>query len=449
MEQNAFQQAVIAAAQQLGLADYELYFQFADGISVDIFGRDEIKEFSSATEGGVCFRCIVDGKMGYASTQLLSEASAADIVRRAVDNAKTLEKDDPVFLGEGGQSYPDCPEEHEILPEGAQLIQKARAVQAALYAAHPSVVDGTESAVAASRSTIRIWNSKGLDLHYDRTVTSAVANPVVEENGEKDSDYDFAVGSLDALDTDALARKAVDKARAKLGAGVPDTGAWPVVFSAGAMSDLLATFSTAFSAETAQKGLSPLRGREGEVVASSVVTIVDDPLSEMSAMPIPFDAEGTPARRKNVVENGVLATLLYDRRTAAVAGKETTGNASKGSYAAPVTIRPFTFYVAAGDCTEEELLRKADRGVYINFVGGLHAGANAITGDFSLQSAGFLIENGQKTAPVKSFTVAGNFFELLKQITAAADNVKVPMPGGITNFGAPSVLVEGLTVAGK
>lgn len=449
MEQNAFQQAVIAAAQQLGLADYELYFQFADGISVDIFGRDEIKEFSSATEGGVCFRCIVDGKMGYASTQLLSEESAADIVRRAVDNAKTLEKDDPVFLGEGGQSYPDCPEEHENLPEGAQLIQKARAVQAALYAAHPSVVDGTESAVAASRSTIRIWNSKGLDLHYDRTVTSAVANPVVEENGEKDSDYDFAVGSLDALDTDALARKAVDKARAKLGAGVPDTGAWPVVFSAGAMSDLLATFSTAFSAETAQKGLSPLRGREGEVVASPVVTIVDDPLSEMSAMPIPFDAEGTPARRKNVVENGVLATLLYDRRTAAVAGKETTGNASKGSYAAPVTIRPFTFYVAAGDCTEEELLRKADQGVYINFVGGLHAGANAITGDFSLQSAGFLIENGQKTAPVKSFTVAGNFFELLKQITAAADNVKVPMPGGITNFGAPSVLVEGLTVAGK
>ena len=84
MEQNAFQQAVIAAAQQLGLTDYELYFQFVDGIGVDIFGRDEIKEFSSATEGGVCFRCIVDGKMGYASTQLLSEESAADIVLIAV-----------------------------------------------------------------------------------------------------------------------------------------------------------------------------------------------------------------------------------------------------------------------------------------------------------------------------------------------------------------------------
>ncbi len=69
---------------------------------------------------------------------------------------------------------------------------------------------------------------QGLDLHYDRTVTSAVANPVVEENGEKDSDYDFAVGSLDALDTDALARKAVDKARAKLGRAcrIPARGRW-------------------------------------------------------------------------------------------------------------------------------------------------------------------------------------------------------------------------------
>ena len=448
MEQNAFQQAVIAAARQLGLTDYELYFQFADGVSVDIFGKDEIKGFSSATEGGVCFRCIVDGKMGYASTQLITQEAAEDIVRRAVDNARTLEKEDPTFLGEGGQSYPDCPACTETMPDSAALIQQALEVQQALYAAHPSVVDGTESEASASRSSIRIWNSKGLDLSYDRTVTALIAQPVVEEAGEKDNDYDIAV-DISQTDVAEFARKTVEKTRAKLGAGVPDTGAWPVVFSAGAMSNLLATFSGAFSAEMAQKGLSALRDKEGESVAVPIVTIVDDPMSDMSTMPIPFDAEGTPARRKNVVEHGVLTTLLYDRRTAAVAGKETTGNASKGSYAAPVTVRPFTFYLASGDCTEKELLQKAGKGVYINSVGGLHAGANAITGDFSLQSAGFLIEDGKKTAPVKSFTVAGNFFQLLKQITAVADNLKVPQPFGITSFGSPSVLVDGLTIAGK
>ena len=99
--------------------------------------------------------------------------------------------------------------------------------------------------------------------------------------------------------------------------------------------------------------------------------------------------------------------------------------------------------------TEEELLAKAGNGIYINDLEGLHAGANAISGDFSLQSAGYLIEDGKKTAHIKSFTVAGNFYDLLKNITAIANNCTLPMPLGMTTYGGPSILVEGLTVAGK
>ena len=166
-------------------------------------------------------------------------------------------------------------------------------------------------------------------------------------------------------------------------------------------------------------------------------------------MPMPFDAEGSPTCRKNVVEQGVFKTLLYNLKTAAVAGMQTTGNASKAGYDAPVGIRPFTFHLAAGEYTEEQLLAKAENGVYITALQGLHAGANAVTGDFSLQSSGFMIENGQKTIPVRSFTVAGNFYELLKNITAVANNVTLPMATGKTAFGAPSVLAEGLSIAGK
>ena len=99
--------------------------------------------------------------------------------------------------------------------------------------------------------------------------------------------------------------------------------------------------------------------------------------------------------------------------------------------------------------TEEELLAKAGNGVYINFLGGLHAGANAISGDFSLQSAGYMIEDGKKTTHVKSFTVAGNFYELLKNIEAVANNSHLPGAMGKTAFGAPTTLVQGLSVAGK
>ena len=166
-------------------------------------------------------------------------------------------------------------------------------------------------------------------------------------------------------------------------------------------------------------------------------------------MPIPFDAEGYPTCRKNVVEKGVLNTLLYNLKTAAVAGKTSTGNASKGGYSSSVGISPFSMYIENGEFTEEQLLKKAGNGVFINSLGGLHAGANPISGDFSLQSAGFMIENGKKTTHVKSFTVAGNFYDLLQSITAVADNGKLPNAMGITAFGSPSVLISQLSVAGK
>lgn len=133
-------------------------------------------------------------------------------------------------------------------------------------------------------------------------------------------------------------------------------------------------------------------------------------------------------------------------KNAALAGRETTGNASKSGYDAPVSIQPFTLYLTPGSISEEELLAQAGNGVYIHSLDGLHAGANAISGDFSLQSAGFRIENGRKTDRVKSFTVAGNFYSLLENIRAVADNLEFP---GMGRVGSPSVLVDGLSVAGK
>jgi len=129
-----------------------------------------------------------------------------------------------------------------------------------------------------------------------------------------------------------------------------------------------------------------------------------------------------------------------------VAGKETTGNASKAGYASQVSTATYTFYLAPGEIDEEALLQQAGNGVYINSLGGLHAGADPISGDFSLQSAGFLIENGQKTTAVKSFTVAGNFYELLKNIQCVASNLEFP---GMGTIGSPSVLASGLSIAGK
>ena len=448
MNFQEFKKYVILACQEAGIEEYELYYQAGSSTSVDTF-MHEINEFSSSQSGGVCFRCIVGGKMGYASTEDMSAAAAAAVVRTAADNASVLESEEAVFLGEGGQEYEKLELTPYELPSTEELINTVLATQEKLYAADPAVIDGCQAQGLAQRSEIAIYNSKGLDLAYENAAAGIIAVGVVSDGKEMSNDYQVKLGKLDTIDLDALTGKAVANAKIKLGGEPAPTGQYPVIFDPEAMCSLLSVFSSIFSSEAAQKGLSQLAGKEGEVIAASNVTLVDDPFHKENPEPINFDAEGSPTHRKFVIENGVLNTLLYNLKTAAVAGKKTTGNASKGNYNAQVAIRPFTMYLENGQVSEEELLAMAGEGVYITDLSGLHAGANPISGDFSLQSAGFMIREGKKAEYVKSFTAAGNFYELLKNVRALANNCKLPNAFGMTAFGSPSVLVDGLSVAGK
>ena len=447
MDFNAFKEAVIALCKEKGIQQYELYYQSGSSTSVEAF-QHEINEFSSSEDGGVCLRCIVDGKMGYASTQELSAEQAEALVFQAVDNASVLESDDPIFLGEGGQTYEALPQRGYELPTTESMIETVLSAQEKLYAADPAVIDGSQTQAFSESSRICIVNSKGLDLHYENKASGLLTAAVVTNGKEMANDYQVKLGQLSRIDSDALVKKAAECAIRKLGGDPAPTGQYPVVFDSEAMSDLLATFSGIFSSEAAQKGLSRFAQAEGTQVASPIVTIVDDPFHKDSPMPMNFDAEGSPTHKKNIIQKGVLCTLLYNLKTAHKAGKKTTGNASKAGYDAGVAIRPFSFLLEGGEMTEDQLLKEVGSGVYINSLSGLHAGADPITGDFSLQSAGFMIEGGKKTRPVKSFTVAGNFYQLLKDIAAVANNSHLPTPMGATAFGAPTTLVKGLSIAG-
>ena len=446
MEYNAFKKSVIDAAESRGIAEYELYYNAGEDVSVDVY-KHEINEFSSSADGGVCFRCIVDGKMGYASTEELSEEQAVSLVERAVDNAGTLETEDREYLAPGGLEYETLELKPYALPTTEELINTAMSGERAIYDADPAVIDGSTAGAGCGSVKIAIYNSNGLDLSYENSAATFYAASVVSNGKEMSNGFEVNIGDFAKLDVGEIAKKATEKALSMLDADVAPTGAYPVVFSPDAMSSLLSTYSGIFSAENAQKGLSKLGGKEGESIAAEIVTLVDDPFHPESAMPINFDGEGSPTHKKNVIENGVFKTLLHNLKTAAAAGTVSTGNASR-SYNSNVGIRPFSMYIAPGDKTEEEILSEVGEGVYITSLGGLHAGANVISGDFSLQSSGFMIEGGKKGRAVKSFTVAGNFYGLLKGVKAVGSELEL-RSRGITSFSSPCVRVDGLTVAGK
>ena len=448
MNYDLFKEAVFQAAEAQGLKDYELYYMGGESISVSAHQR-EINRFDNSVSGGACFRCIVDGKMGYASTELLDAEQAGTIVARAVENARTIENTDQVFIHSAGDTYRETGGQDLPLPAVEAMIPFVLDCQSKAYDADPRVCDGTSSQFAAERVVTRLSNSKGLDLQNVTSFQAGIVGAVLEQDGQRYNSYDYRSGTLSQVSRKELARSAVEKAAAIDGAEIAQSGKYAVDLDPEVIADLLSIFCAVFSADQVQKGLSLLKGQEGQEIASPCVTLIDDPFYPGCTVQAGFDGEGVATYTKSVIEGGVLRTFLHNLKTAAKAGVKSTGNAYKSSYAANVSVAPYSFYLKPGELTQEELFAKAGNGIYLTEINGGHAGANAVTGDFSLQSAGFLIEDGKKGKSVRGFTVAGNFFELLKSIEQVGSDLHFEIPSGCTVFGSPSVLVKELSVAGK
>ena len=256
----------------------------------------------------------------------------------------------------------------------------------------------------------------------------------------------YAAGAhrFSELDPDAVAAKAAEEAVSHLhGESVP-SGTYRVALDRDAMGDLLSTFCGVFSAENVQQKLSLLGGKEGTVIASPAVTLVDDPLLPGGLATCPFDAEGTAAYTKDVIREGILTTLLHDRKTARKQGVRSTGNASRGGYSGPVHVGPSNLFLKPGSLSPEQLLKDLGDGLLITEVTGLHAGANPISGDFSLLSKGFLLKDGVRVKPVEQITIAGNFYTLLKSIRAVANDLRFDT----SSIACPTVDAGEMTVSG-
>ncbi len=435
-----------AEAEALGVKEYEIYVSEGSEISVGTLNA-EINAFSSGATSGVCLRVIEDGKMGYASSQLTEDEEMKALVSRALANARATEKLDGVGIFSGSDSYAPLPKSKYKIKDATLLRRVAKELADGMYSASDNVQNGTESTALSSQNTIRISNSYGLNLECSGGVDAVVAAAVVAEDGAFESAFEISVLDENTVIED-MARSAVANAKKKLGAGSVASGKYNVIISPKQMRTILSAFVPAFSAKMAQTGMSLLAGKEGQKIASDIINISDDPMREGAAIKTNFDAEGVAAHRKMVVENGVLKTLLHNRETARVAGVESTGNASKAGYSAPVSISPYSFCIEPGENSFEALLEMAKEGIYITELKGLHAGANAITGDFSIESAGFMIVDGKLGRAVKTFTIAGNFFELIKSISALSDKVEFGGTGGFTTLGAPAVLIPDMSVAG-
>ena len=446
MDFNSIKEYLFDAARNAGLDEYEVYFMESDGISAETL-RDEISSFSSTVSGGICFRCIVDGKIGNASTELFTKEEMAELVERAKNNARYIENDDKAVIFKGSREYAKISPENMAKNNAAEIKAVALDLIKKTYEQSEYITDGTQTYAVQEKTKIILANSHGLYLENEVGVCGALVQAVVAKDGESQYGGDIETG-FDADKLEKMPKEAIDEALSKIGAKEIPSGKYDVIFDGKQMRAILAAFSSVFSGRNAYLGLSLLKGKEGERVAAECLTLVDDPMYESSPMQTAFDGEGVATYKKNVIESGVLNTLLYDIASAEKVGKESTGNGARSSYSSTVVISPYHFYIKGGEVSDGQLFEALKDGIYITELKGLHAGANAVTGDFSIESEGFEVKDGKIGAAIKSFTVAGNFFELIKNIEMLSNNVKFGFPAGFKVFGAPNTLVRGCSVAG-
>ena len=230
------------------------------------------------------------------------------------------------------------------------------------------------------------------------------------------------------------------KAVARLNPAKMETGDGTIVFDPRVSAGLVGNLASAANGSAIARGTSMLKNSMGKQVFAKGVSIVDDPLRVRGLSSRPFDGDGLPTRRLTIVEDGVLKSWLLDLATSRELGLATTAHAVRGVGSAPSPSSSNLAMLPGGE-TPEALISNVQNGIYVTELIG--RGANTITGDYSRGAAGFRIRNGEIAEPVAEITIAGNLTDMFARLVPANDLEY----RYATN--APTIMIEGMTIAGR
>ncbi|HNZ83460.1 MAG TPA: metallopeptidase TldD-related protein, partial [Sedimentibacter sp.] len=387
----------------------------------------------------------------YSYTEKVDETSIDQLVKDAAENALIIDSEDEEYIFEGSKEYKKVDSFNQALSNVGeeQKINFVKSLEEEAFRLDKRIASVEVCIYGDGYGETIMSNTKGLFLRDKSNIAYTYIAVVAKDGEDIKTGMAYRTGNdFNAFNAQDIAREAVDEALALLGARSVKSGDYNVIIRNSAAADLMEAFTGIFSAEAVQKNLSLLKGKLNEKIASDKFTLIDDPYMEGGLASKSFDGEGVACKYKKVVDKGVLKTYLYNLKTAKKDGVDTTGNASKGSYKSSIGISPSNFFVEKGERTLDEMIADIDKGILITELQGLHSGLNSVSGDFSLAALGFLIQDGKISRPVEQITMAGNYFDMLKNIEETGSDLKFGMPGE-AYIGSPSLRIKKLSIAGE
>jgi TldD protein len=457
---EAVAQSLLDIALSRGGEYAELYFEHRTAGSV-VFEQQAVKNATRGVSQGLGVRVLLGEAVGYAYTEDLS----LDAMRRAADTAARIAsrggKAPPVDIVHYETAHLYTPEASTVDVPPQEKVELMRRADAAARRFDPSIAR-VDISFADEMKHIAIFTSDGRMTGDAQPLVRFNVTCLSERNGSRQTARWGGGGRMgmayfDRHAPEDLAREAARQAVLLQSAIEAPAGTFPVVLAAGDSGILLhEAIGHGLEADFNRKKTSNYSDRIGEVVASRLCTVVDDGTIPDSRGSINVDDEGNPPGYNVLIEKGVLQAYLQDRVSAKAMGARPTGNGRRQSFKHYPMPRMTNTYMLAGESDPEEIIRSVKRGIYcVAFSGGQ---VNISNGDFVFSvTEGYLIEDGQVTAPIRNVNLIGNGPDVLTKVTAVGRDFKLSdgrwtcgkdgqqVPVGV---GIPTVLVSGITVGG-
>jgi len=406
----------------------------------------QVESLAFSETRGVGVRVIVAGRMGYAYVADPSPKEVTEAVARARANAALATPDDGNALPEpgGAEPMPQLFRPEQAALDTERKVALALDLDRVATRSDPRVRSLERATYGDATSRVAIVSTAGAEQAYARTDSWCAVSALAEADGEIQTGFALRQGRhIDDLDWLGCAGEAVERAARLLGARKPPTAVVPVVLDPHAAAAFLRVLVGALSAEAVQKGRSLFASRLGEVVASEAVTLVDDGRLLDGPAAAPFDDEAVPTRRTSLIQRGRLAQLLHNTYTARRGRALSTGNAGRAGYRTPPGVSSTNLVLEPGRLGLPELLARAEGGVYVQDVTGVHSGANPVSGQFSVGATGLRIAGGALGDPLREMTIASTLLDMLAAVSATGADLQF-----LGSIGTAPVLIQQMTVAG-
>jgi TldD protein len=451
---------VLGAAVRTGAEFAEVYAEDKRSTSA---GLDDgrVEQVTSGRDRGAGIRVVKGDTTGFAHTADLSEAgllaaaeAAAAAASQGGGGARTItltrrpdRQVSPV------EQYPDD------IPK-ASKVELLQRMDDAARAAGAAVVQ-VSAGYGDSRKRMLVANTDGVLVHDEQVRTLVRVSVVADgdtgmQTGYQSAGFTIGFELFNSVDVEELARDAARQALTKLNARPAPSGVLPVVLQHGSGGVLFhEACGHGLEADLVAKGGSVYKGKRGELVASPLVTLVDDGTMSGEWGAIAYDDEGHPSQYNVLIENGVLTDYMWDYLRARREGRPQSGNGRRQSYQHLPMVRMTNTYVLNGPDDPAEIVRATDYGVYVAKLGG--GSVNTASGDFVFgMTEAYLIEHGEITEPLREGNLIGNGPQVLRDIdllgndfamgnagTCGKDGQGVPVGDG-----QPTLRVKSLTVGG-